>query len=117
MTLGQKIRSLRKKENLNLRELGKLVNTDFTYLSKIENDKTDGRAPSEKLIRRLAEVLKADENELLSLAARIPTELKNNITSNPEAIGFFRNLSGKLSSEDWKVLKEKAEELSKKKER
>ena len=92
MTLGQKIKSLRKKADLTLRDLAKKVDNDFTYLSKIENDKTDGRLPSAEMLKRLAKVLNADEEELLALAGRISEETKKIITSDQNALRFFRTI-------------------------
>ena len=84
MTLGQKIKKLRQEANLTLRGLGTKVGVDFTYLSKIENDKTDNRPPSAELLKRLAQVLKVDEEDLLMLASRIPDDKKQT------ALRFFR---------------------------
>lgn len=104
MTLGQKLRALRKDANLNLRDLGAKVQADFTYLSKIENDKTDNRPPSADLIKRLAKVLKADENELLTIAHRIPDDAKRALT-NKDALRFFRTIKGQEQDpEFWEKL-------------
>jgi PGF-pre-PGF domain-containing protein len=70
---GEKLRELRTKAGMSLRELADKVNVDFTYLSKIENGVLP--PPSEKVIRLLAESLKADEDELLTLAGKIPPDI------------------------------------------
>jgi len=70
---GTKLRDLRKKSGLSLRELADRVNVNFTYLSKIENGILP--PPSEKVIRQLAETLNADKDELLALAGRIPSDI------------------------------------------
>jgi len=108
MTLGQKIRELRKRANLTLRELQDKVHTDFTYLSKIENDKTDNRPPSEDLIRRIAKALKADGDELVSLLDRIPKDLEELLKKNKASVDFLRSAKGK-SPEFWKKLKDDVE--------
>ncbi len=108
MTLGKRIKELRRVANLSLRELGKRVGTDFTYLSKIENDKYDSRPPSEDLLAKLARVLGTDENELLILAERIPDDAKDTLLRNKEVLSFFRSIKGKeISPETWgKLMKE-----------
>ena len=61
MSFGERLRELRKENNLTLRQLAKRADVDFGYLSKIENDK-EGFRPAEKLIRSLAEILHAIVN-------------------------------------------------------
>ena len=39
MTFGQRLRELRKAKGLNQKELAEKVGIDFTYLSKLENDR------------------------------------------------------------------------------
>ncbi len=70
---GAKLRELRTKAGLSLRELASKVNVDFTYLSKIENGVLP--PPSDKVIRQLAETLNADKDELLTLAGKIPSDI------------------------------------------
>lgn len=71
ITFGQKIKEARKAKNYSQRVLAKQIGIDFTYLSKIENNRSD-YAPKEDVIRRLAEQLELDAEELIFLAGRIP---------------------------------------------
>ena len=70
---GNRLRELRTQAGMTLRELADLVNVNFTYLSKIENGALP--PPSEKVIRKLAEVLNFDKDELLTLAGIIPADI------------------------------------------
>lgn len=70
---GSRLRELRTRLGLSLRELGDIVSIDYTYLSKIENGVLP--PPSEKVIAQLAEALNADKDELLILAGKIPTDI------------------------------------------
>lgn len=65
------IRRARKNRGYSQRELAKLLGLDFTYLSKLENDRAE-YAPKEEVIRKLARHLELDEEELIFLAGRIP---------------------------------------------
>ncbi len=94
-TLGTTVKDLRKQANLSLRELAAKIEIDFTYLSKIENDKTDNRPPSAEIIKKIAKSLKGSESELLSLAKRIPDDLKIKMTSSQSTMDFFRNMNTK----------------------
>lgn len=96
MTFGERIRELRKAKNLTLRDVAKKVKVNFTYISKIENHKLDfGEYPSEDLIRKLAKVLEADEDELLLLAKKIPEDIRQRVLDRPDA---FRKIA-KLDDE------------------
>jgi transcriptional regulator with XRE-family HTH domain len=68
---GQLIRRARKEKGYSQRELATLVKLDFTYLSKMENNRAE-YAPKEDVIRRIAEHLGLDPEELIYLAGRIP---------------------------------------------
>ena len=70
---GTKLRELRKKAGLTLKELADKVDVDFTYLSKIENEALP--PPSKKVIQKLAEVLNTNEDELLISAGKVPTDI------------------------------------------
>jgi transcriptional regulator with XRE-family HTH domain len=96
MTFGERVRELRKAKNLTLRELAAKVKVNFTYLSKIENHKLDfGDYPGEGLIRKLAKVLGADEDELLLLAEKIPDDIRKRVVQRPDAFRKFAALDDK----------------------
>ena len=91
MTFGERVRELRKGKNLTLRELAAKLKVNFTYLSKIENQKLSfGEYPSEDLIRKLAKVLDGDVDELLLLAQKIPEDIKKRVIQRPDA---FRKIA------------------------
>src|SRR4051812_44105773 len=72
MTFGATIRHLRKSRQLSQQHLALMVGIDFTYLSKIENDRlTATQFPGEETIRKLVRALEADEDELPLLAEKI----------------------------------------------
>ena len=85
-TFGQLIRDARKHKGYSQRELAVLVKLDFTYLSKLENDRAD-YAPKEDVIRNLATQLDLDPEELVFLVGRIPERdeqlLKQNYKEMP----------------------------------
>ena len=61
---GEKIRSLREKQNLYLRQVAPLLEMDTAQLSKIEKGL---RQIKREQIPILAEIIKADKDELLTL--------------------------------------------------
>lgn len=65
----------------------------FTYISKIESEKLDfGDYPSEDLIRRLAEALDTDVDELFLLAKKIPQQIRQRVMERPDAFRKFASL-------------------------
>ena len=64
----------RRERGLTQRQLAAAVGLDFTYLSKVENDR--GEPPGEETVRKLAEGLAVDVEDLLALAGKVPAELK-----------------------------------------
>lgn len=86
MTFGERVRELRKEKGLTLRALAVKVGVNFTYLSKIENTKLDfGVYPGAGLIRKLAKSLKANEDELLFLAEKIPDHIRRRVIERSDA--------------------------------
>ena len=70
-TFGEVIRAARKEKGYSQRELAKQIGLDFTYLSKLENNRSD-YPPKENVIRTIAQKLDLNEEELVFLAGRIP---------------------------------------------
>ena len=89
-TVGQRIREIRKQRNLTQRELAERVGINFTYLSRVENDRLDAeQTPREETLQKIAKALRADPDELLLLARRIPDAFRERILEKP---GIFRRI-------------------------
>ena len=96
MTFGERVKGLRKARGVSQRELAERIGIDFTYLSKIENDRME--PPSEGTIRRIAGALDASADELLVLADRFPSDLADDL-KDTETIGALRrSLAGDFDS-------------------
>jgi transcriptional regulator with XRE-family HTH domain len=74
-TFGQRIKRRRRELGLTQRQVAEMLQIDFTYLSKLENDR--GEPPGEKTIRKLSVELQEDEEELLALAGKVPEQLRD----------------------------------------
>lgn len=83
-SFGQMIRKARRDKGYSQRQLAELVHLDFTYLSKLENDRAE-HPPSEKAIRLLAQNLDLPNvEELIYRASRIPELDENFLMQHPE---------------------------------
>ena len=90
-TFGQKVKRLRKAKRITQLELAEQIGVDFTYVSKIENDRTL-RSPAESTIRKLADVLGANPEELILLANKVPQNLQETIVQDTLAVDFLRTV-------------------------
>lgn len=89
-TVGKRIREIRKARNLTQRQLAERVGINFTYLSRVENDRLDDdQTPREETLQKIADALETDADELLLLARRIPDAFRERILSKP---GIFRRI-------------------------
>ncbi|QDT04227.1 anaerobic benzoate catabolism transcriptional regulator [Rubripirellula lacrimiformis] len=88
---GERVRQLRGLRSLTQTELAARMSVSVSYISKVENGKLHfGDYPSEKFIHTLAVELKADEDELLLLADKVPAAIRTRIRQRPE---LFRKLA------------------------
>lgn len=101
-TFGKKLRELRLQNDMTLRALAEAAGVDFTYLSKIENDKV-GYLPGAETIRDLAQALEVDAICLLELANKLPPELSA-FAGNANARRFFERAREIASPKDWDAL-------------
>ena len=96
--LGERIRRKRAENNLGLRETANKIGISPTYLSHIET-MVEKTPPAEEVIRKLANLLNDDFDELMTLAGRVPQDVEKVIKADPTMPAFLRtakkqNLSG-----------------------
>src|SRR5262245_42334252 len=101
-TFGQKLREIRQEKGMTLRTLAVAAGVDFTYLSKIENDKV-GYLPGAETIRDLAQALGVDALGWLELASNLPPG-RATFTGNAQARRFFERAREIASPKDWDAL-------------
>ncbi|MBI3184656.1 MAG: helix-turn-helix transcriptional regulator [Myxococcales bacterium] len=87
--LGERIRRLRKERKLGLRETAEKAGMSASFLSRIESN-DEKSPPDEEKIRALAKVLGDDSDILMTLAGRIPQDVKKVITGDPTMPEFLR---------------------------
>ncbi|MBS1598468.1 MAG: helix-turn-helix domain-containing protein [Bacteroidetes bacterium] len=110
ITFGQKLRDERRAASISQRDLADKVGVDYTYISKVENDRLP--PPSAETIEKIAEILGIMSSELLAYAKKIPTEVRDTLSSNSEAIKFISEATNmNLSKEEWGQLTENLKRL------
>ena len=88
-TFGERIRRIRTEKNLGLRETAKKAGISPTFLSRVESAQ-ERAVPAEDTIRRLAEAIGDDFNELMALAGRVPSDVKDYVSGDPKMPEFLR---------------------------
>lgn len=102
-TFGQKLKSLRRSQNVSQRELAQRVDVDFSYISKIENDRLP--PPAADRIVAICEVLGVDPTLLLSMTGKVPSQIQQNIGTSQGAQEFLREVQSlNLSDQEWKKM-------------
>lgn len=107
-TFGKKLRDLRIRADVGLRELARLINKSPGYLSDVEHDNVP--PPSEDVLLKIAGALSVDKKELLTAAKKMDPELSRYVAREPEIADFLRMArEKKFDSEDWVTLTKLAE--------
>ncbi len=89
-TLGEFIRDRRIELKTGLRSLAKVVEITPSYLSDIEYDR---RVPSADVLRKVAEQLKIDFDELMARSGRVGEDAERHLKRNPELGILFRRIT------------------------
>lgn len=71
---GPFIRERREATGMSLRDLAKAAGVSPTFMSKVE---TENWKPKEEKLRKIAQILGLDENDLVARAGRVPSELSD----------------------------------------
>ena len=107
----ERLRELTKAARLSQKALAQKVGVNFTYLSKIENGRVE--PPRESVLQRIAKELAGElgmdeielSDELITLAGKIPSDLSETLSRNPEIIRFLRSVGDDVRSpDDWRRL-------------
>jgi transcriptional regulator with XRE-family HTH domain len=95
-SLGQRLRELRDRADLSLRELAKRIGISSPFLSDVELGR---RFPSEEILEKLAAALNVPLEDLKKYDNRAPiADLKRLIDSDPKLGVAFRTAVEKLKS-------------------
>jgi len=109
-TFGRKLRALRRSIGITQRELANRVGVDFSYISKLENDRLS--PPAADTVLKICEALDATPDELLAATGKIPIQIQQSVGSSPAAIRFLRSAQAmELSDTEWAQLGEQLKRL------
>lgn len=109
-TFGQALRDVRRSKGVSQRDLAEQVGVDFSYISKVENERLP--PPSADTIVKICEVLEIPPDELLALTGKMPSSIKDMLSSSPAALEFMRQAHTMgLTEDDWENLSQQLKTL------
>ena len=109
-SFGQILQELRRAAGISQRELAAEVSVDFSYISKVENDRLP--PPSADTIVKICEVLKVAPDDMLAQAGKMTSEVKEMLGTNPAAQQFIRQAQEmRLTNREWQSLTKNLKKL------
>ena len=108
---GARVRRLREERKITLRKFAEKAEISPTYLSKVERDEFP--PPGEEAVRRIADILGEDPDELLALAGKVASDLPEIIQRQPRAMATFLRAAKGLSAQEIEKLTKQAQDIRK----
>ena len=100
-SFGAALRERRRAAGLSQRQLAEGAALDFSYISKIENDRLS--APAADTVVQICRVLGVPPGEMLALAGKIPSQVREGVSTSPAAQDFLQEAQQmKLSDAEWR---------------
>jgi transcriptional regulator with XRE-family HTH domain len=106
---GRFVRDRRTAKDLSLRKFAELVGVSPTYLSQVEQGNCD--PPTAERVRRMAEILGENADELTALAGRVPDDLPRLLQKQPARLAAFIREVSDLTADQLEVLADQARRL------
>ncbi|MFO1432074.1 MAG: helix-turn-helix transcriptional regulator [Candidatus Competibacteraceae bacterium] len=109
-TFGSTLRELRRSKGVSQRDLAGKIGVDFSYISKVENDRLP--PPAADTIVKICDALGVKPEELLALTGKLPTDAKEMLSTSHAAQQFIRQAQEmKLTNEEWQTLTKRLKQL------
>lgn len=109
-TFGQTLRELRRSKSVSQREMAEKVGVDFSYISKVENDRLP--PPAADTIVKICKVLDVPPHELLASTGKMPTDIKERLSASTAAQEFVHQAHDMdLTDDEWKTLTKRLRRL------
>jgi len=109
---GDLLRATRIAKGYTLRKFAEMADMSPTYLSQVEQGKTD-RPPTAERVRTMAELLGQNADEWTAIAGRIPDDLTDIITGEPQAMPELLRAAKGLTADELRKLTEQIREQQK----
>lgn len=110
-TFGEMLREKRLEKGFSLRKFAQLVGVSPTYLSQVEQGNVD--PPTADRVKRMAELLGENADELIALAGRVPEDLPEIIHEQSIAVPDLLRAVRGLTADQLGRLREDAQRMHK----
>ena len=102
-TFGELLRERRRQAGITQRQLAERAGVDFSYISKLENDRLG--PPAADTVVKLSQILGTPAEELLTLVGKLPSDVHDQLGASAGAQQFLRTVQEMaLSDEEWRQL-------------
>jgi len=102
-SFGELLKERRRKAGLSQRDLAAQAGLDFSYISKLENDRIP--PPAGDTVVAICKVLKIEPEELLAASGKLPADIRSALGSSRAAQSFLQNASKmSLTEGEWREL-------------
>jgi transcriptional regulator with XRE-family HTH domain len=108
-SFGRLLRDKRIGKGFSLRKFAEAVGVSPTYLSQVEQGNCD--PPTASRVRRMAELLGENADELTALAGRVPDDLPGILQKQPARLAEFMREVSDLTAEQLTLLSKQARRL------
>jgi transcriptional regulator with XRE-family HTH domain len=100
-SFGAELRERRRAKGVSQRELAERAGVDFSYISKLENDRIP--PPAADTAVKLCQILGIRPEDLLALGGKLPSEVEQSVGSSSAAQEFLREAQEmRLSDDEWR---------------
>ena len=90
-SFGKWLRHQRNEKKMSQRSLASDADINWTYLSKVENSVPGFSSLSEKTLKNMAKSLKADPDEMITRAGKIPSDVRKVIVDDFSLVKEIRS--------------------------
>jgi transcriptional regulator with XRE-family HTH domain len=109
-SFGQELRERRRAAGLTQRDLAERARLDFSYISKVENNRIG--PPAADTVVELCRILRIPPEELLALVGKLPTKVGQIVGSSQAAQEFLKQAQEmRLSDDEWRQMAERLRRL------
>jgi transcriptional regulator with XRE-family HTH domain len=109
-TFGQLLKNIRREKGVSQRDLADQVGIDFSYVSKIENDRMP--PPAAETIVKISHILGVSPEILLANSKKISADMTSTISSSISAMKFMNEVKAMgLSEGEWEHLTQSLKKL------
>lgn len=109
-SFGSALRVWRRASGLSQREVAERIGLDFSYISKVENDRLP--PPSADTVVKISRVLQVPVEDMLALTGKLPSRVQRAVSSSKVAQRFLLEAQEmELTDHEWEEMVQSLRDL------